>query len=186
MWKIVSSRYGVLLAVLTVGALLAQVSGYSLRDLMSRDGASSPAQGSSSFSINVPGPGWCERTQVDLDGRSVAPDVEPTDDALGASVDFTYSGCDQGLTYRTVDGMGLGFGPPGTPTRAQCAEFARSRPLARPEPISSIKAGTALCAITSNKAVAWIKVTDVGSPYGAGNPETPPRPTLKMTVTLWR
>ncbi|HET8660430.1 MAG TPA: hypothetical protein VFM55_15690 [Micromonosporaceae bacterium] len=114
------------------------------------------------------------------------PDVEPTDDVLGASVDFTYSGCDQGLTYRTVDGMGLGFGAPGMLTRAQCAELARSRPLARPEPISSVQAGTVLCAITSNRAVAWIKVTDVGGPYGAGDPETPPKPTLKMTVTLWR
>jgi len=245
-WKIVSSRYGVLLAVLTVGALLAQVSGYSLKDLLSQDRASSPAQGSdegqgrqtpahtlspsqptgpatsspaspapdpsdvptapqsqppgptpsrpplggvpaySSFSITVPGPGWCERTQVDLDGRSVVPGVEPTDDVLGASVDFTYSGCEQGLTYRTVDGMGLGFGSSNMPTRAQCAELARSSPLAQPEPISSINAGTALCAITSSKAVAWIKVTYVGSPYGAGDPETPPKPSLRMTVTLWR
>ncbi|HZN18444.1 MAG TPA: hypothetical protein VFB84_09725 [Micromonosporaceae bacterium] len=123
---------------------------------------------------------------MDLDGRFVVPDVEPTDDVLGASVDFTYSGCDQGLTYRTVDGMGLGFGPSGTPTRAQCADLARSQPLAQPEPISSIKVGTALCAITSNKAIAWIKVTDVGSPYGADDPGTPAKPTLKMTVMLWR
>jgi hypothetical protein len=249
-WRVLCSRYGflytVFIAILGIGAMVAQISGYNVKDFIPPDkqirpseerdegqGGAAPSHepnpsqpispvGGPSVSqrptpmwsnrpvppsklrtaptpsaadaaayanrvIRVPGPPWCYRTQVDLDNRTVVSNVEPTDDVLGEKTDLTYDGCEEGLTYRTADGMGVGSGPSDVPlTRAQCADFARSRPLTQPEPISSIKEGTVLCAITNSKAVAWIRVTYVGSPYAQDGPEAPPKPTLELSVTLWR
>jgi hypothetical protein len=149
--------------------------------------AGSPALAAASpeATITVPAPGWCNRTQVDLDDGSVVADVEPTDDVLQGRVDVTYDGCSQGLTYRT-GGTSLGFGSSGQPTRDQCAADARRNPLPRPQPIASIQVGTVLCATTSDLAVAWIKVIYVGEPNGRDDAKTPAKPSLKIAVRMWR
>jgi hypothetical protein len=138
-----------------------------------------PPNGYIDVAISMSPDSSCGRTEVDLDAPAVVI-LEPTDSGLGDDMDFAYDACAKGLRYRTVDGMSLGFGRSGALTKDECALDARRQPLAEPEPITSVKVGTVLCAVTSQKAVGWIRVNYVGGPY-VGD-----LPTLKMTVTLWK
>lgn len=142
-------------------------------------GSPTPVTGYADFVLPLHPNAACGRTEVDLDTPDVR-GLDPTDSGFGDALDFSYDACRRGLTYPSTSQVRLGRGRPGTPTRASCAADARSNVLGDPEPISAIQAGTALCAITSEGAVAWIVVRGRGAPYQGQ------LPTLTLAITLWR
>jgi hypothetical protein len=129
----------------------------------------------------VPSPKFCWKTWVDLDRPAV--DVVDQIQTVDPGADLVYDGC--GHSLAVPQGVSVGYAEPGPLHPGRCSQLARSRRLGQSEPITSIKVGTVLCAVTNKGAVVSIKVVGVGAPYQDDGDMTAPKPTLVLDVTAW-
>ncbi|WP_309113950.1 hypothetical protein [Saccharothrix sp.] len=76
----------------------------------------------------------------------------------------------------------MGFAD-GTPTPEACLEAANTRPVSSEEPVgtaSRIVAGTKLCVLTDEQAVALVEAIGLRPQTSSGSP------SVDLRVTLWR
>lgn len=135
--------------------------------------------------IRLPPAGPCgyghPMVHVDIDRpRSVQADEGP--DGWSEDVDFKYGDeCfGEGDGIHAADNVDLGIASTGKVSADECRDAAMGMPVGAELPARDLAAGTSLCAVTTENAVALIRITRV-----AGRATKEVYPALYMTITLW-
>jgi hypothetical protein len=102
-------------------------------------------------------------------------------DAAYKTADLWYETCIGSFQQRA--GAFIGNAAETLPSAKDCATSAKTRPIGELD-IRDVKVGQAFCVVTSDRQVAWAKVTRKGAPFD----ETLNHgsiPTIDFLVTLW-